>query len=168
MRKALIIILVLICLLGLVGCDPGRNTIDADALLEDTVKIELYYYENTNPKALSLNGEKSPTFDFSNATFIAELDESYFEDVIKDIAEQECLVFGNVLNEPIGKTMILYQENGNMVVLFSCVVKKENALTKYYAECNVFDENGEFIEHIGRIGTDFVDTMESKYFTDNT
>ena len=164
MKRALIVVLVLTCLLGLVGCDPGTNTIDGDELLENTVKIELYYYENTNPKLVNLNGKSMPIFDFSKATFIASLDESYFEDVLKDIAEQECLVYGNALNEPIGKTMILYQENGNMVVLFSCVYKDGKKLTRYYGECDVFDENGMFIEHIGRIGSDYVDTLEANYF----
>jgi hypothetical protein len=164
MKRALIIVLVSTCLLGLVGCDPGMTTIDGDELLKNTVKIELYNYENTSPKLYELNSEKLPIFDFSKATFIAELDKSHFEDVIKDIAKQECLVFGNALNEPIGKTMILYQENGNMVVLFSCVYKNGKKLTRYYGECNVFDENGMFIEHIGRIGSDYVDTLEANYF----
>ena len=164
MKKALIIILALICLLGLVGCDPGVKTLDRGELLENTVKIELYYYENTDPKLINLNSKKTPSFDFSKATFIAELDKSHFEDVIKDIAKQECLVFGNALNEPIGKTMILFQENGNMVVLFSCVYKNGKKLTRYFGECNVFDENGMFIEHIGRIGSDYVDTLEVNYF----
>ena len=164
MKRALIIVLFLTCILGLVGCDPGMTTIDGDELLKNTVKIELYNYENTSPKLYELNSEKLPIFDFSKATFIAELDKSHFEDVIKDIAKQECLVFGSVLNEPIGKTMILYQENGNMVVLFSCVYKNGEKLTRYYGECNVFDENGMFIEHIGRIGSDYVDTLEANYF----
>lgn len=168
MRKNILIVFVLTCLIGLVGCDPGTNTIDGDELLENTVKIELYYYENTSPKLVKLNGKNMPTFDFSKATFIAALDESLFEDVLKDIAEQECLVYGNALNAPIGKTMILYQENGNMVVLFSCVYEDENKLTRYYGECNVFDEKGVFIEHIGRIGSDYVDTLESTYFESNT
>ena len=123
MKRALIIVLVSTCLLGLVGCDPGMTTIDGDELLKNTVKIELYNYENTSPKLYELNSEKLPIFDFSKATFIAELDKSHFEDMIKDIAKLECLVFGSALNEPVGKTMILYQENGNMVVLFSCVYK---------------------------------------------
>lgn len=168
MRKIILIAFVLICLLGLVGCDPGTNTIDEDELLENTIKIELYYYENTNPKLVELNGKNMPTFDFSKATFIASLDESLFEDVLKDIAAQEYLVFGTALNESIGKTMILYQENGNMIVLFSCVYKSEYKLTRYYGECNVFDENGTFIEHIGDIDSEYVDTLEATYLETTT
>ena len=72
---------------------PGVKTLDGGELLENTVKIELYYYENTNPKLINLNSKKTPSFDFSKATFIAALEESHFEDVVKDIAKQECLVF---------------------------------------------------------------------------
>lgn len=164
MKRALMIVLVLTCLLELVGCDPGTNTIDGDELLKNTVKIELFNYENTNPKLRNLNGKNSPIFDFSKTTFIATLDETYFEDVINDIAGQECFVYGNALNEPIGKTMVLYQESGNMVVLFSCVYTDGKKLTKYFGECNIFDENGMFIEHVGRIGSDYVDMLESAYF----
>ena len=164
MKRALIIVLVLTCLLGLVGCDPGTNTIDGDELLKNTVKIELYNYENSRPQLNDLNSGKKPIFDFGKATLIAALDESHFEDVIKDIAEQECLVLGNALNEPIGKTLILYQGNGDIVVLFSCVYRNGKKLTRYYGECNIFDENGTFIEHIGRIGSDYVDMLESTYF----
>ena len=39
---------------------------------------------------------------------------------------------------------------------------------QYYGACYVFDENGVFVEHIGSISSDYVDTLESKYFTDNT
>ena len=168
MKKLIIIAFTLFCLAGLVGCDPGTNTLDGDKLLESTVKIELYDYENTNPQLVKLNGKNKPIFDFSKATFIAALEESLFEDVLKDIAEQECFVYGNALNEPIGKTMILHQENGNMVVLFSCVYKNGKKLTKHYGECNIFDEKGLFIEHIGRIGSDYVDTLESTYWGNNT
>ena len=164
MKRVLIIVYVLTCLLGLVGCDPGVKAVDGDELLKNTVKIELYSYENTSPKLLNLKGKETPIFDFGKATFIAALDESYFEDVIMDIAEQNGHVFRYALNEPIGKTLILYQENGNMVVLFSSVYKRDYKLTRYYGECNVFDENGTFIEHIGRIDSDYVDTLELKYF----
>lgn len=164
MKRTLIIVFILVCLLGLIGCDPGWNTIDGAELLENTKRIELFDYENTNPKLLKLNGKQQPVFDFSKATFIAALDESRFEDVIKELDGNECLLYGNALNEPIGKTMILYQENGNMVVLFSCVYKHEKNSTRYYGECNIFDENGKFVEHIGRIGCDYVDMLESKYF----
>ena len=164
MKRVLSIAFVLICLLGLVGCDPGWDEIDGDELLENTVKIALFDYENTNPKLLKLHRKKKPVFDFSKATFVAELDESHFEDVIKDMDGRQCLLFGNALNEPIGKTMVLYQESGNMVVLFGCVYKDGNQPTKYYGECNIFDENGMFIEQIGSIPSDYIDSLEAKYF----
>ncbi|MBE6958742.1 MAG: bacteriocin immunity protein [Ruminococcaceae bacterium] len=170
MKKVLIIVLLLTFLLGFVGCDPSVNSVDENELLENTVKIELYYYENTNPKQINLSSKKTPIFDFSKATFIASLEEVHFEDVIKDIAEQDCLVFtfSKVLNEPIGKTLILYQENGDMVVLYGCTYKNGMELTRYYGECNIFDRNGVFIEHIGGIGSDYVDTLETTYFGNST
>lgn len=168
MKRIVMILLVLTCMLGLVGCDPAWDEIDGDELLEHTVKIELYDYENTKPKLLKRNRRKKPVFDFDKATFIAELEESRFEDLIMDMDGYECIMSWNALNEPIGKTLVLYQDNGNMFVLFSCVYKKEHKATKYYGECIIFDENGVFIEHIGSIGSDYVDTLEALYFEDNT
>jgi hypothetical protein len=55
-------------MLGLTGCDPAWDEIDGDELLEHTVKIELYDYENTKPKLLKLNRRKKPVFDFDKAT----------------------------------------------------------------------------------------------------
>ena len=163
-KRVLMFALILTCLIGLVGCDPGTNMVDGNDLLENTIKIELYSYENTNPNQIKLNGKNMPIFDFNKATFIASLDKSHYEDIINDISEQECHVYDLVLNEPIGKTIVLYQNNGDMVVLFSCVYKNGNKLTRYYGECNVFDEKGIFIEHIGRIGSDYVDRLEATYF----
>ena len=86
------------------------------------------------------------------------------ESVVKDIAGNEFLVFGSVLREPIGKTMVLYQSDGKMIVLCSCVYVRKNGGKRYYGECNIFDENGKFVEHIGRIGSDYVDKLELQYF----
>lgn len=164
MKKALIILMALTCLLGLVGCDPGAMSIDKEEVLHNTLKIELFYYENEKPKLLRTGGWRKPVLDFDKATLIATLDESRFEEVVTDIAEQEFLVFGSFLNEPIGKTMILYQRNGNMLVFYGCLYKNEKIGTRYYGDCILFDENGRFIEYLADIGHDYVDELEEKYF----
>lgn len=164
MKKGLIIALALACLLGLAGCDPSTDYLDGEEILDNTVKIELYDYENTNPKLVRLDGKNPPIFDFSKATFIAALDESLFEAVVGDIAKQELMLFDRSLNEPIGKTLILYQSDGNMIVLFSCIYKNERGGTRYYGQCNVYDENGSFVAYLGDISCVYVDTLESEYF----
>ena len=121
MKKILTIVLLLACLLGLVGCDPGSTRMNAEELLNNTTKIELVAYENNHPKTIILGGKQTSVFDFNKTTFLAALEESHFEDVINDIAKQDLLVFGRTMNEPIGKTLILYQNDGTMVVLFSCI-----------------------------------------------
>ena len=145
----------------------GQNevvSIIKNEILNNTEKIELFQYENTKPKLLRVGKRKTPIFDFSKATLLATLDDSNIEDVVKDIAEEDLLVFGKVLNETIGKTMILYQSDGNMLVLFGCLYKNEKGGTRYYGQCILFDENGTFIEYLGNIGHDYVDTLASKYF----
>ena len=66
-----------------------------------------------------------------------------------------------------GKTMILYQSDGNMIVLFGCVYTNEKNKTFYYGDSYVFDENGVFVEYIGDVGQDFGDWIESTYFSNN-
>lgn len=167
MKKVLITVLVLTFLLGIVGCDPGTNNLDKDILFENTVKIELFDYENETPELLSLSRRKKPRFDFDKATLIATLDESHFEDILNDIAEDDYLNFGTALNEPMGKTLVLYQSNGNMIVLFGCTYTNEKDKTFYYGDCYEFDENGVFVEYIGDVGYLFGDEIASTYFQNN-
>ena len=98
MKKILIIVLILTCLLGLIGCDPAVHYLSKGELLANTVKIELYNYENKKPILSDVNSWRKPKFDFNKATFIATLDESYFEDIITDITENEYLAVGTALN----------------------------------------------------------------------
>ena len=167
MKKALIIVLVLTCLFGLVGCDPAVKTLYKDELLANTTKIELVDYENENPELLNLSRKEKPRFDFNKATLIATLDETHFEDILSDVAEIDYLDFGTALNEPMGKTLVLHQSNGNMIVLFGCVYTNEKDKTFYYGDCFVFDENGVFVEYIGDVGYLFLDEVESSYFQNN-
>ena len=141
MKKTLSVICVLFYLSFLVSCDPGENYLDKDALLANTVKIELYDYKNENPKLLNVDWGETPKFDFKKATLIATLDESRFEDILNDIAG-EYLLFGTALNEPMGKTLVLHQKNGNMIVLFGCTYTNEYDKTYYYGDCYLFDKNG--------------------------
>ena len=169
MKKALIIVCVLACLLGLIGCDPATNNMDASELLANTVKIELVYYENENPQSFRLDNKNKPIFNFNKVTIIGALDDSRFEDIIMDIAEHDFLFWGNdlVLNEPNGKTLILYQSNGNIVVLYNWVYTNEKGLTYYYGDCSIFDENGLLVEYIGSVSNGWIDSLESAYFSSN-
>ena len=167
MKKALIVVLILTCLLGLVGCDPGVNNLYKDELLANTVKIELFHYENKNPKLLRTSAREKPSFDFNKATLIATLDETHFEDIINDVTQIDYFVFGTALNEPMGKTLVLYQNNGNIIVLYGCVYTNEKNKTFYYGDCYIFDENGVFVEYIGDVGYLFLDEIEATYFQKN-
>lgn len=165
MKRAWIMVLVLTCLLVLVGCDPGKGHLYKDELMANTVRIDLVDYKNENPEPINIRrGEQKPSFDMNKSTFIATLDEAYFEAFLSDIASDVYLKFPYALREPMGKTVILYQENGNMIVLFGCPYTNEQGKTKYYGDCYVFDENGVFIEYIGDVGHLFGDRVASEYF----
>lgn len=167
MKKALLIVLVLTFLLVLVGCDPVQMGLDRDKLIANTVKIELVDYENENPKLVSIKGWNKPHFDFDKATLIATLDESRFEDLLNDLADRGYTYYSTAHNEPLGKTLVLYQSSGNIIVLWGCTYTIKNNDQRYGGSCYVFDENGSLVEYIGRVGHLFSDYIESAYFSDN-
>ena len=167
MKKAWILVFVFACLFGLVGCDPSTNSIDAEELLRNTEKIELVHYENEHPKLVRLDGKHAPVFDSGKTTTIAVLDDAHMEDVVQDIAQQQLLLWGRTVNEPVGKTLILYQRNGTMLVLFGCVYKNRIGVTKYFGSCNLYSQDGTFMEYLGDIASDYVDILELKYFKSN-
>ena len=165
MKRLISLVLMFMFMLALVSCDPATHRLNADELLANTTKIELVNYENENPQMIrNIEGEKKPTFDFNKATLIATLDDSKLEDVVKDVSNRGYLYYDGALNEPIGKTLILYQSNGNMVVLNNCVYTDKTGDTKYYGDCCIYDANGVFIEYIGRVGNNYIDSLESQYF----
>ena len=170
MKKIVVLILVLVgvltCLLVFTGCDPAMHTLDTDKLLANTVKVELVEYKNENPKLIqNLNGKNKPTFDFNKVTPIATLDDSKIEDIINDLGEYGYLYWNRTLNEPIGKTLILHQSNGDMLVLFGCVYENEKGITYYHDGCIMFDKDGKYIEYIGDFGNVGMENIEAKYFS---
>ena len=160
----LILVGLLSCIIGLVACDPGTKYFDVSELLDNTVKIELVNYENNDPEFIRVNGKKKPIFDFNKVTLIATLDESCFEDILNDVANTKFLDFGTALNEPMGKTLVLYQNDGNIIVLYGCVYTDKKGETKYPGDCYIFNEKGELVEYLGRVGYLFSDHIESTYF----
>lgn len=168
MKKLLIVISILVCLLTLTGCDPSTTTLTREEQVSHTIKIELVQYTNEKPKFVDIDGDNTPVFDFDKVSFIAELDEAYTEEVIQDIWQQELVCWGRSLNEPIGKTLILYQDDGNMLVLYGCVYKSGWRATRYYGECVMFDENGTFVEYFGDIPHEYVDQLAAEYFVSDS
>ena len=164
MKKMLAALLALACLLGLTACDPGWARVDGEELLSNTVKIQLVEYENTAPKYYRLGRKQQACFDFDQTTLLAELDEFGFEDLINDIASYDLMVFDMALNEPIGKTLILYQSNGNMIVLFGGVHQYDNGRKKIFGQCNVYDETGKLVDYLGDISSNYVDELAERYF----
>ena len=167
MKRALIIVLLLTFLFWGVGCDPGWNYLYKDELVENTVKIQLFDYENETPKILRLSGNKKPHFDFNKTNLIDTLDEAYFDNVLNDVSGYRYLDFGTALNEPMGKTLVLYQSNGNMIVLFGCAYTTAKGENFYYGDCYVFNEIGVFVEYIGELNYLFVDEIAATYFQNN-
>ncbi len=168
MKKFISVLLVIICLFALTGCDPAMNIIDKDKLIAGTVKIELYNYENENPKLININSQSKPSFDFNKATLIGTLDEKHFEALLNEVTERNYTYYSRALNEPMRKTLVLHQSNGNIIVLFGCIYESEKSGTYYYGNCYVFDKNGVFVELIGDVGYLFLDHVESTYFKDNS
>jgi hypothetical protein len=141
--------MIFFCLLSFASCDPGSNVLDIDYLLENTTKVELVFYNNEEPEILNLNKAEKPKFDFNKATLIETLDIAYTEDIVNELVGGDFLDWNRALNEPIGKTIILYQENGDMYVFYKQSYTDKKGSERYPRECVRFDQNGKFIEYIG-------------------
>ena len=153
------------CLFGFTACDPGRNHINAEETIAHTVKIELVYYENTAPKLLKLKGAQKPKFDFNKATLLETLDENQFENIITESSALLLLLYNRTTNEPIGKTIIFHQDNGDMLVLYYSIFTNAKQDTFYYGDCVRFNKDGEFIEYLGDIDSlNSYNTIISNYF----
>ena len=169
MKKATALFLVLVCaltcMLVFTGCDPTTSILDTDELLANTVKIELVNYKNENPELIfNLDGKKKPTLDFNKITLIATLEESKIQNVVKDLGDYGYLYWDRTWNEPIGKTLILYQSNGDMLVLYGCIYEDGKGKTSYPSACIMFDKDGKYIEYIGDFGYAGMEEVISKYF----
>ena len=163
----LLLFCVFSCLICFISCDPVTSELDVDKLITDTVKIELVDYENENPKLIyNLDGKEKPTFDFNKATLTSTLDDSKIEDVVNDLGNYGYLYWGRTWNEPIGETLILYQSNGDIFVLYGCIYEDKKGRTFYPGACIMFDRDGKYIEYIGDFGYAGMDEIKSKYFTD--
>lgn len=163
----LIFVFAISCLFGFTSCDPTANVLDTDELLTNTVKIELVNYKNDNLKIiLNLDGNNKPTFDFNKVTLIATLDDSKIEDVVNCIGNYDFLYFSRTYNEPIGKTLVLYQKNGDMLVLYGCIYTNSKGSTVFPGACIIFDKDGNYVEYIGDFGYAGMDTIVHRYFPD--
>ena len=144
---------VLVMLFLYYGRNPYDKVMDAEDVRLNTTKIELVYYENPNPRRLDLNFWRKPVFDPDKTTFIASLDKAECEDIIAAITDRSYLYNGLCANEPVAETIILYQNNGNMVVLYN---------VEEFRDCVIFDGNGRYVNCIGRhSGSFFKELMES-------
>ena len=162
----LTVVFLVACLFVLIGCDPVQYKLDVNELLSNTVKIELVYYKNENPELYQLNKwqKKRPTFDFNKVTPIATLDDSKIEDVVNLLGECRYTYWNRTWNEPIGKTLILYQKNGDMLILYGCTYTNKKGKTSYPGACIKFDKDGNYIKYIGDFGYAGMDTIEQRYF----
>ena len=162
MKKFLFIIFTVIigCLI-FTGCDPGFRYLSED----NTVKIELIEYTNDDPHLIDFERpEKKPKFDFTKAVHIATLDDSLQEHFMSEVSKCDFRYSDQTLNEPSGKTIILYQDNGNIIVLSSWIYIGDTG-TAYGCKCDIFDKDGNFIEHRGSVGHDYVNFLEG-YFNE--
>ena len=169
MKRLITIIVTLIgtlaCLWIFTGCDPPRRRVNVDELLANTIKIELVYYENAHPtKIENLDGEMKPIFDFNKVIPMATLDDSKNEDLIKYLGGYSLSFWNRTWNEPIGKTLIFYQSNGNMLVLYGGVYEDEKGDTYYPSGCIMFDKDGKYIEYIGDFGYLDIEALISIHF----
>ena len=162
MKKVLLLVFAFVFLFSLMGCDPSFYYFEENYLLENTVKIELYDYQNDSPRIIK-RSEEEPVFDFSKATLIATADETRFEKILTELNSMAYGRYATSANAPVGKTLVLHQKDGTMIVLFGCRAKNEKGRNTFWGNCLLFDENCIFLDYFGETYGNFAADM-SVYF----
>ena len=145
MRKFILVFIVLSVSIVLKGCDPATYYFDADVLISNTIKIELVECKNDDPELIEINEKNITSFDYDNVELIDSLDNSQFESFIKKLSNITFHKENYSVNKPIGKTLILHQKNGDMIVL-SCTLIDGTG----YSFVSEFDLDNNYITHIAR------------------
>lgn len=160
--KKLILFITLLFTLTLFGCvsDPNTYYFDSNILLNNTMKIDLVYYQNDAPEMIVVDQSDFPNFEFGSSTVIETLDSSLLESFILELSLITFHIQNKSSNSPVGNTLILHQTNGNMIVI-SCTLIDGTA----YSFVSTFDSDSHFIEHIARFADrPKFDEMLQKYF----
>ena len=146
MRKFILgFIVIVLFSIVLTGCDPATYYFDADVLISNTIKIELVECKNDKPELIEINEKKITSFDYDNVEVIDSLDYSQFESFITKLSSITFHKENYSVNKPIGRTLILHQKNGDMIVL-SCTVIDGIG----YSFVSKFDSNNNYITHIAK------------------
>lgn len=144
MRKFILVFMIIVLLpIVLTGCDPATYYFDSNALIANTIKIELVECKNDKPEMIEVNEENITSFDYNNVELLDSLDKSQFESFIMELSSIAFHLENFSVNKPIGKTLVLHQKNGDMIVL-SCTLIDDLG----YSFVSKFDSNNNYIAHI--------------------
>lgn len=139
----LVIVIMVFVSMFLTGCDPETYYFDSTELIDNTIKIELVECQNDNPERIEVSEDNTPSFDYDNVELVDNLDDSHFESFIIELSSITFHIENYSANKPLGKTLILHQKNGDMIVL-SCTKVGDIG----YSFASKFDSNSNFITHI--------------------
>lgn len=142
MKKSISIFMVFL-LIVLTGCEPPAYYFDSNDLIANTVKIELLSCKNNNPGMIEVDENNIPSFDYNDVETIDSLDHNQFESFIIELSTIRFHIYNHSVNKPIGRTLILHQKNGDMIVL-SCTLINDVS----YSFISKFDSNNNYITHI--------------------
>lgn len=146
MKKIILLVLIFVSFI-FAGCvsDPPVYLFDSDELITNTVKIELVECVNDNPEIIKVDDDTITSFDYNSANVLDKLDNIEFENFIIRLSTIRFHIDNRSVNKPIGKTLILHQKSGNMIVLSCTSIESVG-----YSFVSEFDSNNNYIAHIAR------------------
>ena len=162
MKKFSILILTVLFIIGLVGCDPGTCYFFKDSYLDKVERIELVRYKNEDFEMVDAS-ETVLKFDHAKVEKIDTLDAQKVEDFLNDFEKIVFHLEQESVNEPTGYCLLWYLKNGNFIV-FSCTLIKGD---RGYCMAAEFDANDRFVKHYAYFAArPHYDNVLSKYFPD--
>ena len=113
MKRAILIILVLVLIFSLTACDPSWYSQQYQELAANVVRVELISYDNSNAKIINDLFQKGAVraFDFNKMEIIEVLDVEKLDDFLQDWSKITLWTHWIHSNSPVGISIRIIYSN---------------------------------------------------------
>ena len=115
------IIIVIMCLLLMVACDPGGFRFDYSTLKNEVIKIELVKYNIQKQVTFSMwafdQTEYLLNYEYKNEEKLEELDSDSIDDFLNELKDYDVLLSYFVYNTPKGLCIKMSYSNGDFEII---------------------------------------------------
>lgn len=162
MRKYLCMMISVVMMLGTVsGCDPVVYRFDAEQLKQETVRLELIYYENEEPKHTEVTEDMVLVFKQEKARLVQVLEQDKINAFIDEFSMVRFHHRDICAEEPVGYGLRIILQNNHFFII-ACKLTERSA----YGMVAEFDKDCNFVKHIATFAeANRFNALLEKYFS---